>query len=351
MELYDNYFNLVNELTGDLLFTIDFIDDFDDMVPGSVLLKYMCKSLLELENVLLTRPNLHISDTLYGTINILRKVRDKLVTFRIAECRQRSMIRNAGWKLKRAYLVHELRETFMETTDFLQYTRETLKLTLYSADTLVEENNIRNHNTNYRGRLFWQNFSNDSNDDDGNPTDVSWDAFITAYERSHLVDWNMDNWEHLRCIICHDGYYLNVIDYTRMIRYCEFPINKEKLQLFLDNSHHHTNNNVTPSRMELVKSLNNLMIEYTSKEFRDKIMPVFQWYKGCDQRWQERANEWAEEMKKTDGKPKDEMDKRDQLAEQVNSAKKVLCSFFERYMVCYMICYVSDLMYMYTFWQ
>lgn len=329
-----NIDNAIKVLQVTISFTLERVDDWQNVVPESKALHKECLLFQSLIRDIVDKPYLPIHQLLQDVNEKLSNTNKLIEDFLENDTRKRSIFSKAGWKMKRVYLAWEYRGTFKGTTAALETNKKKIEDTL-KLSALVSKPTVhwyRGDMPNHESFLFWKDICGEdiqaSSNDGG-----AWALFVQAYQQRYQVDWDSNTLERIRRVACKDGTHMTINGYILLTKLCDFPLNLEKLPSLMDS--HATVSAQT--RMEVAKMVNELITYYSTREMRDLIVSIFSWYKGYNKRdqeaWQGRANEWAHTVLANRGKTVDEMDDEGRLAEQVDMARRTYSFFFQRYMV------------------
>ncbi|ORZ04246.1 hypothetical protein BCR42DRAFT_429321 [Absidia repens] len=324
-------------------FTMDRIDDWNNVVPEGKALRKECDSYKEIIVDLVDKPELPISNELNNVYGTIKSTNILIARFlKEDERTDRSALGKAGWKIQRAYLAYSYREHFKATTKTLKASKEEILKGLEFAKAMATPTayNFKSKMVNEQCFKFWKEVC-------GQELHApDWSQFTKEYQRKFDEQWSATHEERVRRVACSgEENHLSIAGYISLTKKCGFPLNYEYLPQLMDT---HTTVSAQ-TRMNVARMINELIIYYSSKKMRDLLVAIFTWYKGCNRHdkeaWQGRANEWAETIKANRGKPAKELDERGRLAEQVDMARRTYSFFFQRYMVVFKIGQLSKEMF------
>ncbi|KAI8332367.1 hypothetical protein BC941DRAFT_516850 [Chlamydoabsidia padenii] len=339
-----NIDNAIKVLQMTISFTLERIDDWQNVVPEAKSLRKECQLFQSLIGDILDKPYLPIHNILLDVNKTLTDTKKLIEDFLYQDNRKdRSIFSKTGWKMKRVYLAYDHRAVFKAATAHLEVCKKKIEDTL-QLSAMVSKPTVhwyRGDMPNHESFLFWKDMCGEEIQANGG----AWAIFIQNYQQKYKVDWDDNTIERIRRVACKDGTNMTIAGYILLTKLCDFPLNLEKLPSLMDS--HATVSAQT--RMEVAKMVNELITYYSSKEMRDLIVSIFTWYKGYNKRdreaWQERANDWGRILKANRGKTTEELDEEGKLVEQVDMARRTYSFFFQRYMVVFKIGQLSKEMF------
>ncbi|CAO3628062.1 unnamed protein product [Cunninghamella blakesleeana] len=331
--------NAIELINMSLQFTLARVDDWQNVVPEGKALKKECELFQGLIGNLLQYPDLPIARILADLNSTIQSTNTTIEQFLADEDAERSFFRRVGYNMKRVKIAYDLRGTFKGATASLESanTKITQILNLSKQLNKPTIHWYKKDMVNDESFNFWKEICGE----DLHESNDTWGLFISSYQKTYHVEWDSETIERINRVACTTDHQLNLSGFIVLTKITGFPIDTERLPSLMD-----ARGNESPqTRMEVAKMVNELITYYSSKEMRDFIVSVYNWYAGVNRKdkeaWQERANEWAICVSNMRKKKPEEYDQRELLAEQVDLARRAYSFFFQRYTVVWKIGKVS----------
>ncbi|CAO3622725.1 unnamed protein product [Cunninghamella echinulata] len=161
----------------------------------------------------------------------------------------------------------------------------------------------------------------------------AWNKFQTNYKQEFPTakDWTTDQWECVKRVACYLGNDLTLFGYFELTSTTGFPIDINKVPTILDSNA----DMEEASRIEIGKMIKELIGEFSSEEMNTHIVNVHKWYSSFPKEvdTQERANECYRIIKRVREENPEKYTEREQLALDVDKARRVVSFFYQEFLV------------------
>lgn len=276
--------------------------------------------------------DIHLTDLL----NQLKSSKEAIEEFNEREqsLKSSSFFKRQSYRIKR-FLIYapEYKEQFnscMKTLDELP--KEMQRITELAAVLLSPTAlGYGSKFTNDACKKFWLDIM--GNTIGGEGSSGAWNKFQTNYKQEFPTakDWTSDQWECVKRVACYLGNDLTLFGYFELTSTAGFPIDINKVPTILDSNA----DLEEASRIEIGKMIKELIREFSSEEMNTHIVNVIKWYGSFPREVdiQERAYECYRIIKRVRDENPEELTEREQLALDVDKARRVVSFFYQEFLV------------------
>ena len=240
----------------------------------------------------------------------------------------KTIFQSIRWFAKRTWTAQEYRGYFKGENEHIRHLMNDLVTTrsLEAGSGTVTVRRFE-HDMTQESYQFWMKYI-------GKDIVAPWNTFSGAYTLLY-GDMEPTDFQYIRKILCSSGASsITVFGFISLVRKHSFPFEN-------------VGTDIPPvektlseeSRMEIAKMVMKLVSEFASEEMKQHLTAMYSWYDGVDRKnpkaFQERANEWA--LLKKEMWHVDELTAEHETAEKLDSARRAISFFYQRYMVMWRI--------------
>ncbi|KAI7847309.1 hypothetical protein BDC45DRAFT_356883 [Circinella umbellata] len=324
-------------------------DDYKNVIPEAMAFEQEVKHVYEILHPVLTEDpdfNTYLHQYLRNGLSDRKNhkgqqaiVKDIVRTMYMAEkkinqylteySRQNKTIMQAvRWFAKRTWTAQEYRGYFKGQNEHIRRLMNDLVTTrsLEAGSGTVTVRRFE-HDMTQESYQFWMKYI-------GKDIVAPWGSFSEAYILLY-GDMEPNDLQYVRKILCSSGgSSITVFGFISLVRKHSFPFENvgtdiPPVEKILSEE----------SRMEIAKMVMTLVSEFASEEMKQHLTAMYSWYEGVDRKnpkaFQERANKWA--VLKNEMRHVDVLTPEHEKAEKLDSARRAISFFYQRYMVMWRI--------------